>query len=426
MSTAGRPSILVVGTVVPALAGQGSQMRFGMSIEALNQQFDVTLALALAVPGHAVPSIPEFFRRACRQIVVEGIGPGERSQRQRIESLPGTLPLFARMLVPGPMECTDYPDALIRRLAVGLEGQRFDALHVFRLRAAPVARAIAARLADIPPVRLLDLDDIESRATRRHAELHRGSLGRLAYLGTRVEAAKLALSERRMARWFQRLLVCSETDRQVLAARVGNARTGVLPNGIRMPERVVPAREGLGGTVLFVGSLDYPPNIDAVEFLLRDVVPALRRRWSLPLAIRIVGRRPGAQLYRWAQDAGAEVLADVPSVSEHYADADIVVAPIRTGGGTRIKILEAFAHERPVVSTTIGAEGLEVEPDQDLLIADDPDAFANACATLLTSTDHRRRLVAHAKNRVQETYSLEAIALRVGDLYGQGSGSASG
>jgi glycosyltransferase involved in cell wall biosynthesis len=167
-------------------------------------------------------------------------------------------------------------------------------------------------------------------------------------------------------------------------------------------------------TLTFIGQQTYGPNADGSAWLVEEVLPHLRA--LVPdVRLRVVGDAPEGVRALGLVDA-VTVTGLVPDVADELARADVAVVPIRYGGGTRIKILEAFAHRIPVVSTTVGAEGLDVQDGEHLLIADDPQSFAKACATLLTDVELRRRLVAAAHDRWSERYTKSAMVRQVADL----------
>jgi glycosyltransferase involved in cell wall biosynthesis len=161
---------------------------------------------------------------------------------------------------------------------------------------------------------------------------------------------------------------------------------------------------------LFVGSINYYPNLDAVVFFCREVAPVLRRQTAARFEIRVVA---------WGRQRQWSRVPQLPELvrceqSDHglaaeYARADAVVVPIRAGGGTRIKILEAFAHQKPVVATSIGAEGLDVRNDEHILIADTPEAFAAQCLRLMQDSGLRSAVADHAFELVTARYGTEAL-----------------
>src|SRR5262249_55134536 len=175
-----------------------------------------------------------------------------------------------------------------------------------------------------------------------------------------------------------RVVVCSQDD----ADRVGTANTAVVPNGI--PRPAVPARGGAGAlrpTVLLQGRMTYAANVDAVGHLVRDIVPRVVR--ALPdVEFRIVGA--GSDRIRGLDmHPNVTVTGYVPDMRSELERADIVAVPLRFGSGTRLKIIEAFAHRVAVVSTAVGAEGLGATDGQELLIRNGPRSFAGACVRLL-------------------------------------------
>jgi glycosyltransferase involved in cell wall biosynthesis len=196
-----------------------------------------------------------------------------------------------------------------------------------------------------------------------------------------------------------RVILCSEED----VRRSGIHNAVAVPNTYGRPERSLGRQEiATSPTILFQGSLHYGPNIDAVDWLIDDVAPHL---WEqLPGAqIRLVGTTsPGVEDRH--RPPGVVVAGRVPDIGPELARADIAVVPLRIGSGTRLKILESFAHRIPVVSTTVGADGLDVEDGVHLLLADRPEEFAGACRRLSEDRALARRLVDAAERLYLERY----------------------
>ncbi len=172
--------------------------------------------------------------------------------------------------------------------------------------------------------------------------------------------------------------------------------------------------------VLFQGSLGYPPNIDGAEWLATAVAPRLRA--AVPATeVRLVGR-PATSVRQLHEPGVLSVVGQVPSMDQELARATVAVVPVRYGGGTRVKILESFAHRVPVVSTTFGAEGLDVTDGVHLLLADDPDAFAAATIRLLRDPGLRVRLTQAAETLYLDRYdgrvADEAVRRLVQDFAG--------
>jgi glycosyltransferase involved in cell wall biosynthesis len=261
---------------------------------------------------------------------------------------------------------------------------------------------------DLGPT-IVDLDNLEDVKCRLRAELlaeQLGSPGARGSLRSRLALFQVRLNGRDWRR-FQRS-VAAQVDQVVIASELDAARSGlsnvtVIPNTYPRP----PAPVGNPGAdkapvLLFQGNLSYPPNIDAAQWLARDIAPLIRA--AVPSAeVRLVGR-PGENVSELHQSGVLSVVGEVPTMDDELARAAVAVVPIRYGSGTRIKILESFAHRIAVVSTTLGAEGLEVEDGVHLLVADEPAAFAAATVRLLGDPPLRRRLTEAAEALYLERY----------------------
>lgn len=247
--------------------------------------------------------------------------------------------------------------------------------------------------------RLDDLGFDGAYAPSLAGRLHAGLARRQASLNARRWAAL----ERCIAARTDAVVVCSDLD----LARLGVPNAIVVPNGYDAPDSPTGRLQvGEPPVVTLQGVLFYPPNFDAVKWLVSEIAPKLRVR--LPAAqVRLVG--PESPPVRAMHDPPrVTVTGRVEDITTELALADIVAVPIRFGSGTRIKILEAFAHRIPVVTTTMGAEGIDVSDGEHLLLADTADDFADACARLLQDVPLRQRLVDNAERLVRERYTWDA------------------
>ena len=214
-----------------------------------------------------------------------------------------------------------------------------------------------------------------------------------------------------VARSVDRVVLCSDLD----VARLGWPNAVVVPNGYDPPDRPAGHVEvRRPPTVLLQGSLRYGPNTDAARWLVSDIAPAIRALRP-EVGIRLVGEAdPGVT--KLHDPPAVTVVGRVASMETELARADVVAVPIRYGSGTRVKILEAFAHRIPVVSTTIGAEGLGVTDGRHLLIADDVEGFARACLLLLDQPELRSALTDAAHALFMERYQWSRARARVREL----------
>ncbi|HVN19458.1 MAG TPA: glycosyltransferase [Dongiaceae bacterium] len=229
--------------------------------------------------------------------------------------------------------------------------------------------------------------NVESEIWRRHAENGSGWAKKAGY---RLEFSKMQSYERSMVRHFDHVIAVSENDRKLMSQWVDPSRISVVPTGVDLKQfRPDPDHTAREPVVMFVGAMDWMPNVDGVEYFCREIWPRVLH--DVPSArFRIVGRNPVPRVHGLASDT-IEVTGRVASVVEHLREAAVVVVPLRVGGGTRLKIYEAMAMGRTVVATTIGAEGLDVRDGDDIMLADDPQKFAEAVVMLLNNVALRRR-----------------------------------
>jgi glycosyltransferase involved in cell wall biosynthesis len=253
--------------------------------------------------------------------------------------------------------------------------------------------------------------NVESEIWRRHALTESNPARRLLY---RVEFEKMLSYEQSMVQKFHHVIAVSEHDRQLMGAWTDPSRITVVPTGVDLRQyRPDPSPRAVAPLVLFVGAMDWEPNIDAVEYFCVEIWPSIQAR--VPATrFRIVGRDPVRRVRRLASSS-VEVTGSVPSVADHLREAAVVVVPLRVGGGTRLKIYEAMAAGKAVVSTSVGAEGLDVHHDQDILLADDPDTFARAVTMLLEDGEVRRRYQ-QAAAALAAKYDWATIGDKFGDV----------
>ena len=210
-------------------------------------------------------------------------------------------------------------------------------------------------------------------------------------------------------------LVCSDRERDQLRAIAPEARIEVIENGVDAAS-FTPSNEP-GSSLIFVGTMDYFPNIEAAISFARTVWPTLRQRFP-HLRLAIVGANPAAEVRALSELEGVTVTGAVPDVRPYYRDAFAAIVPLRTGGGTRLKILEAMAAGVPVISSTLGAEGLAVSPNRDILIADPdrPEEWVRF-VTALSDTRLQSRLVTAGRELAVHRYDWEVVGQRLSELY---------
>lgn len=351
---------LLITPTVPSATGNGLSMRAGTWLEALSRRFDTDVAVASLFRSH---DSAEAFTA---------------SLAARTDMLWGTLPQRPGVprLVPEP----DEPSSAILRERIAGAG----IVVVLRLYVAGLARP--ARDLGVPVV--VDLDDLdwvreerlghdeEARAYRDHADRVLG----IASVVTTASAADARAGTSVGQPWMH------------------------VPNGVREPGAGDRPDDTPGIDLLFVATLGYWPNADGAAWLAQEVMPLLPG-----VTAAIVGAAPAADTQALAGPR-ITVAGDVPDVTPWYRRSRVCVVPIHAGAGTRTKIPEAWAHGRPVVTTTLGAEGIDV--DGAALVADDAASFASACARLLADEGLARELAARGAERMREEHAFERAVER--------------
>lgn len=346
----------------------------------------------------------EMLQRYCEGVEVFPI-PAEHSRLRR-----GAL-LLLNLASPAPFPVQRHRSrAMGRSIGEHLRRRRYDLIH---LDATILAEY--GRLAPGIPA-LLVHHNVESELLRRRADGHRGLPGRL-YL--RLQAWKMRRFETRVAPAFRAHVAVSEADRALLLGHCPGADVRVISNGTDTEHLTPdPAREQ-ARNLLFVGSMNWAPNPDAVLFFLREIWPLIKR--DLPdAALDVVGIAPPPPVLEAArQDPAIRVHGFVEDVRPHLARATVFVVPLRMGGGTRLKILDAMAMGKAIVSTSIGAEGLGLEPGAEILLADRPADFAAQVVRLVNDPELRRTLGRNARARAVASYSWPRIGRDLLALYEQ-------
>jgi glycosyltransferase involved in cell wall biosynthesis len=212
---------------------------------------------------------------------------------------------------------------------------------------------------------------------------------------------------------FDGVTFTSHADERRARALVPGMRSAVVPNAVDVEwfQPCLASPNGDRQTVMFFGINDYYPNTDAILFFIREVWPRLMSKHP-ELRLKIVGPRPTREIVA-QRSSRIEIAGAVDDVRPHLAQAAAVIVPLRLGGGTRFKVLEALAMGRPVISTTIGAEGIEVEHGRHLLLADDPAEFAAAVTRVVGDAALAARLGETGRTLVNEKYSWTASARRL-------------
>lgn len=391
-----RPRVLLTLPDRPWPADGGKRMRQSATLRAL-AALDVDLDVVVLFAGAPIadPLPPGVTVRSCRQV---DFPPTNK-----------VVALAAVLLHALPWQIAVLPWRRVRRELRPLLDREYDLVwfsasdHALRL-----ARHVRAAHT------VVDMDDIEVPKLKAFLRLphdqddNRG----LVRIQRRIELPLWRWAVRRVKRHPDVVVVCSDLDR----TRLGDGATvAVVPNGYPDPSERAYSSAMPPPSVLFIGTYYYPPNVDAAVFAATEVLPRLRRH--LPDArLRLVGRGGSELLAHLAQLPGVELVGAVDDPADELARNHVSLAPIRYGGGTRIKILEAFAHRLPVVTTSLACEGLDVVADKHVLVADDAEGLARACARIIGDDDLADRLRRAGHDLYADRYRTSVARRAVQDI----------
>lgn len=287
----------------------------------------------------------------------------------------------------------------IRRI---LAQQHIDAVHLDLL---PLM--VYADLFKRYPMVLVN-HNVESELLQRRIPFVRNPVLRLVL---RHQYGKLFAFEREAIGRVDCCIAVSERDKQLLSQMNPTARLHVLPNGVDT-EYFRPSDTPQANTLLYVGGMDWFPNADAISYFTDQILPKLRES-NVDMSIQVIGKIPAGYQRR----QGIEYLGFVDDIRPYVARAKVYIVPLRVGGGTRLKILDALAMGKAVVTTSVGCEGLEVIDGQEVLIRDTPEAFAAAVKDILCEEDLRTRLSIAARERAVQTYDWDVLGRSLQRIY---------
>ncbi len=367
----GSLKVAVFTPYLPYPPDSGGKIRSYHLLRALTDRFDVDLYSIYygEQPSEAIAALKAY---GCQVIVF----PLKKSWRTR-DSLRRAM---ARL--PRSVDYFHTPESLAQAEECLRQGG-YDVVIADEICMTPYAELVSG----IP--RLVIRHKVDHQHYEDMARARRWGLDKLL---DSLEASKLRKYEAEKMRLYRAFLACSDDDAALIHANgAADIPALVIPNGADLETFVPSGRKMNSPTLVYVGSMHYYPNVDAMEFFFEEIYESVRR--AVPeVQVKIVGHSPPPKIQRLAQLPGVEVTGSVPDVRPYYEQATVFIVPLRLGGGTRLKIIEAMAMGAPVVSTTVGAEGLAIQPGQNILIADDAAAFAQSIIRLLTDSDLRKRI----------------------------------
>lgn len=394
--------ILVITDSVPYPLYSGDRLRVYNLMRRMAEEHEVSLATLNEDPSD-VASV-EHLKTFCKHVITS-----PEIRKRRVAYIPGLV----RYGLSGiPMELYfKHSDVLEQQIVELVEQEQFDIIQIEHSHMG------------------LYLEILPSSDRSKHVWVYHNAMfqqyDRIADHHTKLtRKARARLHSMMLHRWeprygerFDQCIAVSEIDRDLLLAENPNLQIEVVPNGVDTELHTPLPYEAADPSVMFVGKMSYPPCTDAAVYLGDTLFPKLQKR--IPeLELWLVGREPVPEVTR-LESPRIHVTGQVESVVPYYERSQVALVPLRSGGGTRLKILEAMALGRPVVSTAVGAEGLDVTDGENILIADDPDEFIEKTYQVMTDEALRKRIVANGRHLVERSYSWDALANQLLKTYSE-------
>jgi len=260
--------------------------------------------------------------------------------------------------------------------------------------------------------KLLFEHNAESQIFQRHANSNGGILRR-AYMG--LQWKKMLRFEGEAGQGFDHVVAVSEQDRRFFEDNYGWSHVDVIETAVDTDYFQPQATTEIPGRCVFVGSMDWLPNEEGVRIFVREVWPRIRAQHPRA-TFQVVGRNPTPSILALDGKMGVTVTGSVPDVRPYIAEAQVVVIPLWVGGGTRLKVFEAMAMQKPIASTQLGVEGLKVTDGKNVALADTAEELANQVSRLLGDSDYRNSLEKNGLNLVQSNYTTEIVAKQFNDI----------
>jgi polysaccharide biosynthesis protein PslH len=383
-------NVLVVDEEVPFPLNTGKRIRTYNLIKRLQERHRVTF-ICYGTPDQKLEDCPNLRLVLKKSPILEQ--KGARFYRSLLENLFSSNPYIVDR---------HFSQSMSRDVIALADAEPFDLVHC---EWTPYAENIRALLPRIPSV--LSAHNVEAQIWARYYATEQNPVKR-AYIGHQWH--KLAAFEKEASRLFTSVATVSEPDRDFFVGEYGCRSVTVVPNGVDVdyfaPQQVAQDPYNM----VFTGSMDWRPNQDGVRFFIEKVFPLIRR--EIPAAsFTVVGRKPPVWLRELASRyPGVVITGTVDDVRPYVARAALYVVPLRVGGGSRLKILEALAMEKIVLSTTVGAEGLDVRDGKDVLLRDTPEELAISAVRVLQMPEPFRPLARAGRALIFERYTWDAIA----------------
>ena len=405
----------------PDLDGHGGSQRAWHLVQALRPHGNVHFVLLFRDQDHdctstSLDALAPYVESITRVNIAGWRG---HSGKQLKVFHPGWRELFGMRSHEAPR----VSHSELRSIAGQLPRQRADMIFAGRICSAVIVQDLIDLGLVAGDLKIVDFDDIMSKYRMRQVRHAGETLGAQGRILGRIDSRIIARAEHRIARSWHSISVCTDEDVRSLRAAEPGVSVVKVPNVVDRPFLPPRAKDGRF-RVLFVGNLSFPANVQGLGVFADQAWPLLKL--AVPEAeLQIVGINPNEHVVAISRKLGVELHANVPSLEPFYEESDVVISPILFGSGTRIKILEAMAFGRAIVSTTLGAEGMDLHHEEHLLLADTMPDFAAALARLARDTVLRDKLAANARDFQQVRFGPPVLSAAIDSLVEAGRASLS-
>ncbi len=390
-------NVLIVDEEIPWPLNTGKKIRTYNLLQRLQKKHLITY-LCYGKPEDILPGCPNVILKTLQSPVIEQKG------------LRFYWSLFANIFSKNPYIVDRHYSRKMADEALKLvESKQF---HLIHCEWTPYTENIRQLLGRIPAV--LSAHNVEAQIWERYFITEVNPIKKFyIYLQWR----KLANYEAKAAKLYTIISTVSEPDRVIFASSYGCKTTMTVPNGVDEQYFSPTERQIEPGNMVFTGSMDWRPNQDGVKFFIERVLPLIKRR--IPFAtFTVVGRNPPQWLLAMAKQMdGVIITGTVEDVRPYIAKSALYVVPLRVGGGSRLKILEALSMRKIVLSTTVGAEGLAVENGKNILLRDTPEEIADTACAVLTNNRLYNSFENAGRELIEQHYKWDAIAKVMGSVW---------
>ena len=372
----------------------GGKIRTGKILEQLNKHYDITVISNVELPKDE-PYLSEMKRLCSKFVPVYWKEIKRYTVKWYFDVLKKSFSIY-----PVPM-LNDYSPELEKAVLDELKNEAYDLAICDFMQSTLNFRKVTG----IP--KILFQHNVEATISMRHMKRSKNPLLKIFWW---TQFRKMFYHEKRESTKFDTVIAVSEMDKQRMEDWYHLNNVKVIPTGVDTDFYAPQSDVQIKNQIVFVGAMDWLPNHDAMLYFLNDVFPLIRQK-EPNVKLMIVGRNPSPKLKKLMKEySNVELTGWVDDTRPYVHESAVFIVPIRIGGGTRMKIYEAMAMEKAIVSTRIGAEGLPLENKKHIYLADTPDEFSSAVLTLLKNEKERVKIGKQARQYVYDNFRWEKVA----------------